>query len=180
MQLLGEQPAGASVLDLPCGGGVAFRALTPKQDIRYVACDLSPGMLRRAQKVARERRLAQVELVEADVNALPFSDGEFDLCISYNGLHCFPDPAAGVKEMARCLKPGGRLTGCATIRGTGRREDALFHAYQRTGVFGPGGTAEEVTEWLGAAGLEEMNFDSSGAWLFFDALRANRVTGMRS
>jgi ubiquinone/menaquinone biosynthesis C-methylase UbiE len=177
MQLLSEQPAGTSVLDLPCGGGVAFRALSAEQDIHYVACDLSPGMLRRARKVARERGLAQIEFVEADVNTLPFPDAEFDLCVSYNGLHCFPQPQAAVEEIARFLKPGGRLTGCATIRGAGRREDALIRAYQRTGVFGPGGTAEEVAEWLDAAGLEEVNFDRSGAWVFFDATRPNFSVG---
>ena len=45
---LSELSAGTSVLDIPYGGGVAFRRLRPEQELRYVAADLSPVMLRRA------------------------------------------------------------------------------------------------------------------------------------
>jgi SAM-dependent methyltransferase len=46
---LGEEPDGTVILDVPCGGGVAFRGLRPRQRVRYVAGDLSPVMLRRAR-----------------------------------------------------------------------------------------------------------------------------------
>ena len=46
-------PAGASVLDIPCGGGLAFRGLRPGQAVQYVAADISPYMLgQRAQRRA--------------------------------------------------------------------------------------------------------------------------------
>jgi ubiquinone/menaquinone biosynthesis C-methylase UbiE len=35
-----------------------------------------------------------VEFVEADIERMPFDDNEFDICVSFNGLHCLPDPAA--------------------------------------------------------------------------------------
>jgi ubiquinone/menaquinone biosynthesis C-methylase UbiE len=57
------------------------------------------------------RSLQQVELLEADMTALPFADGEVDLFLSYSGLHMVPDPERAVAEMARCLKPGGELIG---------------------------------------------------------------------
>jgi SAM-dependent methyltransferase len=50
---LADAPAGTSVLDIPCGGGFAFRGLRPSQPVRYVAADISPYMLQRARDVAR-------------------------------------------------------------------------------------------------------------------------------
>ena len=104
---LGEEPDGTVILDVPCGGGVAFRGLRPGQRVRYVAADLSAVMLRRARAEAQRRDLDQIEFIEVDVEALPFEDASFDLCVSYTGLHCFPDPAAAMSEIARVLRPGG-------------------------------------------------------------------------
>ena len=62
---LGEAPDGTVILDVPCGGGVAFRGLRPGQRVRYVAADLSPVMLGRARGEAARRDLDQVEFTEA-------------------------------------------------------------------------------------------------------------------
>ena len=56
---LADVPAGTSVLDIPCGGGFAFRVLRPGQPVRYVAADISPHMLQRAREATR-RMQAQV------------------------------------------------------------------------------------------------------------------------
>jgi ubiquinone/menaquinone biosynthesis C-methylase UbiE len=119
-------PDGAAILDAPCGGGLAFRALGRRQRVRYVAADLSRGMLRRARRVAERRGLGQIEFVEADIESLPFKDASFDLCLCFNSLHCFDRPQAALSEVARCLRPGGRLVGDSAIRGAGRRYDALI------------------------------------------------------
>src|SRR5881227_2523554 len=58
---LGEAPAGATILDLPCGGGVALRGLRPGQDVRYVAADIAPAMVRRVRERAASAGLSQVE-----------------------------------------------------------------------------------------------------------------------
>lgn len=71
MGALREMGDGAVIVDIPCGGGVAFRALSPDQDVRYIAADLSPKMLDRAQRRARRRSLEQVEFALADMTALP-------------------------------------------------------------------------------------------------------------
>jgi SAM-dependent methyltransferase len=47
---LRDLPDGASVLDVPCGGGVALRGLRPGQEVRYVAADISLDMLARARR----------------------------------------------------------------------------------------------------------------------------------
>src|SRR3954463_16263665 len=99
----------ATIADVPCGGGVALRALRPEQDVRYLAMDLSLKMLKRAERRARKRSLKQVELGVVDMSELPLADGEIDLFLSYSGLHMVPEPERAIAEIARCLKPGGQL-----------------------------------------------------------------------
>ena len=67
---LADAPVGASVLDIPCGGGLAFRGLRTRQVVHYVAADISPYMLQRARREARRRGVQDaIEFVEADVTA---------------------------------------------------------------------------------------------------------------
>lgn len=167
---LGVVPDGAAVLDVPCGGGVALRGLRPNQNIRYVAADISPVMLERTRQQARRRGLT-IETVEADITRLPFADDEFDLCVSFNGLHCMPDPALAVREMARCLKPGGRLVGDTIVRRAGWRQELAIAAFRRAGLFGPGGTADDLARWFSDAGLHVDRFEHSGAVVRFAATR---------
>ena len=168
---LAEEPDGTVILDVPCGGGVAFRGLGPGQRVRYVAADLSPVMLRRARAEAKRRDLDQIEFIEADVEALPFEDASFDLCVSYTGLHCFPNPAAAISEIARVLRPGGVMRGSMVVRRAGLRQDAIVRLYQVAGVFGPSGTPDELDAWLADAGMLDISIGSDGALAYFSARR---------
>jgi ubiquinone/menaquinone biosynthesis C-methylase UbiE len=159
---------GATILDVPCGGGVAFRALRPDQDVRYVAADLDPKMLRRAERRARKLSLRQVEFVEADMTALPCADGEADLFLSLSGLHMVPDAERAVEEIARCLKPGGRLVGTTFLAGESRRADRLFGLGARSGHPLPP-RREDLLGWLGTAGLEEPSVGSRPGFAEFEA-----------
>ena len=165
---IGRQPAGSSVLDVPVGGGVALRGLRPGQGIRYVAADISQAMLDRTMRVARERQVvAQVEPVLADVGKLPFPDGEFDLVVTFTGLHCFPDPHRAVLEMARVLHPGGILTGSALLTDTGLRYLPLRQVGRFAGLLGPGASSDDVRTWLAEAGFEDVTLELSGAIGYF-------------
>jgi SAM-dependent methyltransferase len=167
---IGELPPGAAVLDVPCGGGLALRGVRPDQELRYVAADISPAMLERTRRHAA--RLGRVtEAMAADIERLPFADNEFDLCVCFNGLHCLPDPARAVRELARCLKPGGRLVGDTIVLRAGARQDLAITALRRFGLFGPGGTAVAVEHWLTDAGLRVDRLDRSGAVAHFAATR---------
>lgn len=166
---IGELPEGSAVLDVPCGGGVAFRGLRPGQSLRYVAADISTDMLDRARARAATLGRDDIEFVEADIERMPFEDNEFDLCVSFNGLHCLPDSPAAVHEIARCVKPGGRLVGDSVVRGAGFRQDLAIGFLRRAGVFGVGGTFEELRGWLTDAGLRVDRLQRSGALAHFTA-----------
>lgn len=169
--VLGALPDGAAVLDIPCGGGVALRGLRADQRLRYVAADISTDMLARARDRAAALSLENIEFRPADIQAMPFADGEFDLCVSFNGLHCLPDPAAALTEIARCLRPGGRLVGDTVVRGAGWRQDLAQAGLRWAGVFGPAGTVDEVRDWLAGAGVTVERFQVSGAIAHFTATR---------
>lgn len=145
---------GATIIDVPCGGGVAFRALDPAQDVRYIAADLDPKMLRRAQRRAGERSLGQVELVLADMTELPFGDDEADLVLCFSGLHMVNDQQQAVREIARCLKPGGEAIGTTFLTEGSWRARKLFEAGGRKGHAIPPSRGD-VLRWLADAGLEE-------------------------
>jgi SAM-dependent methyltransferase len=172
IRTIGELPEGSSVLDVPCGGGVALRGLRPGQSLRYVAADMSTDMLDRARARAAALGRHDIEFVEADIERMPFEDNEFDLCVSFNGLHCLPDPPAAVREIARCLKPGGRLVGDSVIRGTGLRQDLAIGFFRRAGIFGVGGTVDELSGWLTDAGFKVDRLDCSGGLAHFTATAA--------
>jgi SAM-dependent methyltransferase len=172
IRTIGELPQGSAVLDVPCGGGVALRGLRPGQSLRYVAADISTDMLDRARARAAALGRDDIEFVEADIERMPFEDNEFDLCLSFNGLHCLPDPPAAVREIARCVKPGGRLVGDSVVRGAGWRQDLAIGFFRRAGVFGVGGTVDDLNGWLTDAGLKVDRLERSGGLAHFTATAA--------
>ena len=65
--------------------------------------DYSPEMLERAK--SRGEGLAHVRFQQGDVGGLPFGDGSFDIVLSLNGFHAFPDKEAAWREIFRVLRP---------------------------------------------------------------------------
>lgn len=169
---IGCQPAGSRVLDIPCGGGVALRGLKPGQGVEYVAGDIAQTMLDRTMRVAEERGLAdQVVPRIADVGDLPFETASFDLVVTFTGLHCFPDPARAVVEMARVLKPGGVLTGSAVLNDTGLRFEPIRRIGRVAGLLGPGCTSHDLEGWLAGQGIADVVLEKSGAIGYFRGVK---------
>ncbi len=133
MQPIREAGGGARIADVPCGGGVALRALRPGQDVRYIAGDLDERMLSRARRRASATSLGQVEVIRADMTALPLEEESVDLFVSFSGLHMIHQPELAIAEIVRCLKPGGELIGTSFLREGTRRQQALFSAGRRGG-----------------------------------------------
>ena len=72
------------------------------------------------------------------MGTLPFSDGAFDIVLSLNGFHAFPDKEAAYRELFRVLRPGGTFCGCFYVAGECKQSDwVVRHVYERTGFFTP-------------------------------------------
>lgn len=74
-----------------------------------VITDLAQGMLEVARENAAMRNIRNINIIESDVTSLPFPDNSFDLISCRFGFMFFPDMLLAGKEMARVLKPGGRI-----------------------------------------------------------------------
>ena len=161
--------AGQEVLDVAAGDG-NFAVACAREGARVVASDLSPGMVERG-RARSEREGYDIEWVEADVEDLPFEDGEFDLVQSFAGLHCFPNPRKAVLEIARVVKPGGRFTGSVFLTGTGLRYLPGIIGGRLAGVMGPSGSRSDLDSWLHEAGFQNVRIDMSGAIGYFAATK---------
>jgi ubiquinone/menaquinone biosynthesis C-methylase UbiE len=99
--------AGLRVLDVAAGSGnVALRAAGAGAQV--VASDLTPEDFAAGQREARERGV-KLEWVEADAEALPFADDEFDVVTSSVGAIFAPDHQAVADELLRVCRPGGTI-----------------------------------------------------------------------
>jgi SAM-dependent methyltransferase len=166
---------GSTVLDVPCGGGVAFRAVPSGRELRYVAIDIDKRMLSRARRRAARRGLAQVEVLAGDMLALPLDNGEADLVLSYSGLHMVSDPQRAVRELSRCLKPDGRLLGTTFLAGGSRRTRALLGLSARRGHPWPP-AREDLLRWLTDAGIADAYVGSQPGFAVFGGRRDRRRT----
>ena len=116
-----------AILDVGCGGGAAVErlaAIASQGSIHGI--DYSPASV----ATARSRNRAAiaeggVEIQQASVSALPFGDGSFDLVTAVETHYYWPDLVGDLREVARVLKPGGRVAVIAETYKSGRFGAAL-------------------------------------------------------
>lgn len=150
--------AGDDVLDVACGtGNAALRAA--QAGGRVTGVDLTPELFDTARRLAAEAGV-QVEWVHGDAEELPFDDESFDVVLSTFGCMFAPRHAVTARELARVLRPGGRLAVTAWTPDGG-----IGRSFRTVGAYLPPppasaqppllwGTEEHVTALFEGSGLE--------------------------
>ena len=102
--------AGDRVLDIGCGNGQTTRdAARLAAAGSALGVDLSSRMLEQARRRAAEEGVDNVRFIQADAQIHPFDAGAFDIAISRTGAMFFGDASAAFANIARALRPDGRL-----------------------------------------------------------------------
>lgn len=135
VEALGAGP-GERVLDVATGTGLVAQALVRRWGCDVVGLDQSAPMLARAQmRVDGEAELAaHVRLVRGEAEHLPFDEAEFDQLTFTYLLRYVEDPAATMRELARVVKPGGRIASLEFAVPTSQPWRALWDLYTRFGL----------------------------------------------
>jgi len=144
-----DDPKGAPIgqlIDIGTGTGRMLELFAGRAE-HALGIDRSSEMLRLARAKLSERGLAHAELRQADLYALPLSDGAADVAIVHHVLHFAQQPGAAIAEAARVLSPGGRLL-IADFAAHDREDLRTKDGHTRLG-FGD----EQMATWFAAAGL---------------------------
>jgi len=144
-QILGEAPIG-QLIDIGTGTGRMLELFAARAH-HALGIDRSSEMLRLARAKLSERGLANAELRQADLYALPLGDGAADVAILHHVLHFAQQPGAAIAEAARVLSDGGRLL-IADFAPHDREELRTRDAHTRLGF-----SDEQIAAWFDAAGL---------------------------
>jgi len=175
--------AGRRVLEIGCGrGGFAcWLAQQPQRPAEVVAADFSPAAVTKAREFAAARGIAGVRWVVGDIQNLDGFGTEFDTVISCETIEHVPDPPRAVRELARVLKPGGRLF-LTTPNYLGPL--GLYRAYCRLRgrPFTEGGQPinqfnllPRTRGWVQRAGLRVVAADAVGHYLLVPGHRPIRL-----
>lgn len=158
---------GDRVLDVASGTGFAARAASviAGSEGYVVGSDVNPEMVAMARSVPHEEN-PKIEWCQASALALPFDDDDFDAVICQQGIQFFPDIPAGLREMARVTKKGGRLA--ATVWGPRAQSpylDAVFGMLGEhcdgagLGAYAEGGEIE-VRGWFETANFGRVHVET--------------------
>ncbi|GBD85910.1 demethylmenaquinone methyltransferase [bacterium BMS3Abin02] len=134
------------------------------QGVQLVGIDISEGMLKRARRRA-ERISAPIEFHLADIQQAPFADESFDTVVATTVFCSVADPVAGLREVARVVKPGGKVLLLEHVRPRNALLARLFDALNpiTRRVFGFN-INRQTEDNVAAAGLELEDVRRDGVW----------------
>lgn len=161
---------GETVLDLGSGGGLdaflAAEAVGPAG--RVIGVDMTPAMLERARRNAERSGVTNVEFREGRLERLPVEDASVDAVTSNCVINLVPDKGAVFREIARVLKPGGRMVVSDVVLDAPLPEAVEKDVLAYVGCIAGAARREAYFDLLRAAGLAEVevlsDVDSLEQW----------------
>lgn len=150
--VLGDEKV-RQLIDIGTGTGRMLELFAGRAE-RALGIDRSSEMLRLARAKLSERGLANAELRQADLYALPLADGAADMAIIHHVLHFAQQPGAAIAEAGRVLAPGGRLL-IADFAPHEREELRTRDAHARLGF-----SDDQITGWFAVAGLAPARIET--------------------
>jgi len=156
-----------AILDVPVGTAVFTERKWKSLSKAQITClDYSEDMIEQAKKRLQGR--ANISCVQGDVGDLPMSNGSFDIVLSMNGFHAFPDKKKAFQETWRVLKPGGRFIACFYIKGKSGITDWLVrNILSKKGWFTPPFSTEEQLRNILKSLYKNIDFHVDGSMVYF-------------
>lgn len=109
-----------------------------------------------------------IKCIQGDVSNLKMNDESYDIVVSMNGFHAFPDKKKALQETWRVLKPGGTFIGCFYIRGKSKRTDWLVnHILSKKGWFTPPFQTEEELRNILKEMYKQIDLHIDGSMVYF-------------
>ena len=150
--------SGETVLDL--GSGAGFDAFLAAREVgasgRVIGIDMTPEMLDRARRNAAVGGYQNVEFREGRIEALPVREESVDLVISNCVINLVPDKAAVYREVARVLRPGGRVVVSDVVLDAPLPEAVAASVAALTGCVAGAAMREDYLRTVAEAGLRDI------------------------
>ena len=159
------------ILDIPVGTAVFTKNKWNNLKDSIITCvDISIDMLNQAKEKLKQ---PNINLIKGDVGNLPFEDNYFDIILSMNGFHAFPDKEKAFKEIYRVLKKGGFFIGCFYIKGESRITDWLVNnILSKKGWFSPPFYTKEEVHQLLSSKYFDINLNNNYSIIYFSCIKS--------
>lgn len=159
------------LLDVPVGTAVFTQRKWSTLKNAHITClDYSTDMLEQAKR--RLDGKAHINFIQGDVGNLQMDDESFDIVLSMNGFHAFPDKQKAFRETCRVLKSGGDFIACFYIRGKSKRTDWLVkNILAKKGWFTPPFQTEEELKNTLQKMYKEVELHVDGSMAYFHCVK---------
>ena len=145
------------ILDVPVGTAVfTERKWKLLSEAQIICLDYSEDMIAQARRRLQDR--VNISCVQGDVGNLAMDDNSFDIVLSMNGFHAFPDKKSAFRETWRVLKPGGKF---------GITDWLVKNILSKKGWFTPPFTTEEQLQNILNSMYNDMDFHVDGSMVYF-------------
>lgn len=159
------------LLDVPVGTAVFTQRKWSSLKNAHITClDYSTDMLEQAKR--RLDGQAHINFIQGDVGNLQMDDEFFDIVLSMNGFHAFPDKQKAFSETCRVLKSGGDFIACFYIKGKSKKTDWLVkNILAKKGWFTPPFQTEEELKNTLQKMYKEVELHVDGSMAYFHCIK---------